>query len=78
MTCMEALNCTSLFSPIWEKWLPAKFCKELQTPRQASFSAQENVAEKGIRLALFSIPPEKYHALPCESLFAKLLLAKLN
>lgn len=82
MTCMEALHqaflCASLFSPIWKKWHPAKFCKAVQPPHQASFPAQENATEKGIKLALYSIPPEKYHSLPRESPFAKLLLARLN
>ena len=36
------------------------------------------LAVEGIKLALFSVPPEKYHSLPSESPFAKLLLARLN
>lgn len=73
LACLEALDHASLSSP-FSFFLFLEEIASCQALGQTSFPAQERMlVEEKIRLACFSIPPEKYHSLPCESLFAKLL-----
>jgi hypothetical protein len=76
MVCMKAVFHISLQSGK-DGALPNSV-RNTGTPYKSPFKQRSRLAEKRIRLVLFSIPAEKYHFLSCESLFIKLHLAGLR